>query len=81
MIIGLRSKHIDSREYFIPKGQSNPDACNQMRRMSNGNIEVRTLYRFGKPSTVEYTNEQFDSWQSKLDKHHYEMNTYEDITK
>lgn len=67
-VIGLRSHHITWTELKCPKGQSHHDMANYMRLLPDGNIEVETLYRYGKPKTKVYTPEEFDQWQERVDK-------------
>ena len=67
-VIGLRAHHITWTEYKVPHGQSTNYAANQMRLLPDGNIEVRTLYRYGKDAVKVYTPAEFNAWQAKVDR-------------
>ena len=45
---------------------SNNYAMNQARTLKNGNVEVLTTYRYGKPYKRTYTKKQFITWRNDI---------------
>jgi hypothetical protein len=63
----IRADEIETPEFRLIERDWQDNMANYARLLPTGNIEVRTLYRYGKPVVAEYTPEAFDAWREQLD--------------
>jgi hypothetical protein len=67
MAKAIRAEQIQSATLVLLERDQADNMANYVRRLSSGNIEVKTLYRYGKPSLAEYTPAAFDTWRVQLE--------------